>query len=146
MSDRQRLDFDAFRRERRGEPKEVTIGGSTYLLPVSLPAAVALDVIAIQSNQSPCDEHAPLIGPTCDKCDAGPDVPPETLFRMADPLFGDGVLRSIAVKHELDVDELGELILRAFELYNSEVTAPPNRAARRAKGRTTPTAPPATSG
>lgn len=127
-----RLDFDSFRRERSGEPVVVSVGGVDYLLPASLPAATALDIIELNKSAVPCEEHAPKLGDNCEEC-VNPDATPEQIFKMADPLFGPGVLRQIAADHQLDVDELGNLIIQTFQLY-SEAPAP-NRAARRAAQR-----------
>lgn len=125
-----RLDFDAFRRERTGEPVVVALGGVEYLLPPQLPAATALDIIALNKTAVPCDKHAPTMQPGCEDC-VNPDATPEQIFELADPLFGKGQLRKIAADHDLDVDELGDLIIHTFQLYNSD-TPSPNRAARRA--------------
>lgn len=128
-----RLDFDAFRRERSGKPKVVALGGVEYMLPASLPAATALDIIALNKTAEPCEKHAPNLNATCRQC-KNPDATPEQIFELAEPLFGVGVLRKIALEHGLDVDELGDLIIHTFQMYNAETV--PNRAARRARGET----------
>ena len=125
-----RLDFDSFRRERTGEPVIITLGGVEYLLPPSLPAATALDIIALYRNAEPCAKHAPMVAPECEEC-KNPDATPDQLFTLAEPLFGKGVLRTIAADHALSMDELGDLIIRVFKMYNED--APPNRAARRSR-------------
>lgn len=138
MSNR-RLDFDQFRRERSGEPVVVAVGGIEYLLPPQLPAATALDIIDLNRTAEPCVKHAPTLGVGCEDC-KNPDATPEQIFDLATPLFGQGMLRRIAAENDLSVDELGDLIIQVFQLYNTGAPSP-NRAARRAKQRTRKTAP-----
>src|SRR5688500_6390119 len=119
-----RLDFDAFRRERSGEPVVLALGGVEYLLPPSLRAATALDIIALNREAEPCEAHEqPDL--KCKDC-KNPDATPEQIFQLAEPLFGKGVMREIAASHDLTVDELGDLIINVFRLYNED-TPSPNR-------------------
>jgi hypothetical protein len=127
-----RLDFDSFRRERTGEPVTLTLGGVEYILPPTLPAATALDIIALYRDAEPCAKHAPTMDPVCTEC-KNPDATPDQLFTLAEPLFGKGGLRKLAMEHGLSIDELGDLIINVFRLYNED--ASPNRAARRSRAR-----------
>jgi hypothetical protein len=111
------LDFDAARRERKGTPKTLRIGGKVHVLPPSIPAIVALDIARIQRERGPdavptFDEMSPLIEPIL-----GPDA------------------RTIIADNQLDLVDLAELLKQVFELYQGDATPPPNRKSRRAQTR-----------
>jgi hypothetical protein len=129
-----RLDFDSFRRERTGEPVVLAVGGIEYMLPPQLPAATALDIIALNRTAIPCAEHEPNVEAKCEEC-VSPDATPEQIFDMAEPLFGAGVLRKVAAANDLSVDELGDLIINVFQLYNEDQPSP-NRQTRRMRAMT----------
>lgn len=103
------IDFDAARAERAEEPVKLIKDGVTYLLPPSIPAEVALDLIRLRAAHGEESQ-----------------VPAEDVERMARALLGkdyDGLIRG------LTLPDLEDLLKRLMAVY-----APaPNRAARRAQ-------------
>lgn len=104
------IDFDAFRQEKSKEPIALVIGGETYMLPGSLPAAVAIDVIRMRDR--------------LDGSDGNSAVPIEELDTIGKSVFSEGTWRAILVKHQLTVDEMGELFKRTLEAYTGSASDP----------------------
>lgn len=94
------VDFNAFRAEHEGEPVDLKIGGDTYHLASSMPAAVAVDAIALKA-----------------KMDDNEEVPLEVLDKMGRSVFGDDVWGSLLAKHRIQIDEVGDLIQMVLKLY-----------------------------
>lgn len=107
------IDFDAFRAEQNEEPVVILIGGRRHELPSSLPASIALDIIAMHRT----------IGD-------GAKIPPESLEKMGRGLFGDQ-FDVIVTENRLTMVELGELMQRVLTAYNPEAGKVPNRERRR---------------
>lgn len=105
------IDFDAFRAERNAEPVRLLIGGVTYALPPSLPAAVALDLIRMKAETG-----------------EGFIVPVTEIEVWSTRLLGDAAPGILA---QLGFDELAMLLERLLAVYSPGPV--PNRAARRAK-------------
>lgn len=95
------IDFDAYRREQKGEPVKLTLGGKDYILPPSLPASVALDLIALRREKG-------------DDAKLGAD----DIQRFARELLGD---QADAIIGAVSIDELGALLVQLLKVY-----APPN--------------------
>lgn len=104
------VDFDAFRAEQKLEPLALKIGGKTYDLPPSLPAALALDVIRLNETMQKDEE---------------PKV--EDLLRIGAALFGGSEqFHSVLTEAGVSLEELGDLIQMVVEAYTG--TADPNPA------------------
>lgn len=97
------IDFDAYRAEQKEEPLKLRLGGKEYLLPPSLPAPLALDLIALRKEHG---DSAKLAA--------------EDVERFARKLLGDSAEEIIS---KLSLAELGELLQRLLSVY-----APPNPA------------------
>lgn len=112
------IDFDAFRAERTDEPVELKLGGKTYDLPPSLPAALALDIARLQAT----------------KGDDG-DFDEADVMRLGSALFG-GQDRFIQILSEgaVTIEEMPDLTKMILEQYSGGSV--PNREARRQAGRT----------
>lgn len=112
------IDFDAFRAEQKKEPVILTLGGRDYSLPPSLPAALALDLIRMNADDSDAEFRS------------------EDIERMGAELFGGSakfheVLREGAVT----MDEMPELMKQVLNTYAG--VKGPNRGARRKRATTT---------
>ncbi len=108
------IDFDAFRAEQKAEPVRLIIGGETYALPSSLPAALALDVIRMQANGKA----------------EGDEVDEQYLETIGKALFGGDLFLEVIQKHNITLSELPDLIRLVFAAYQSPA---PNREGRRAR-------------
>lgn len=98
------IDFDAFRQERNREPVHLVIGGITYDLPPSIPAAVAIEVIALKKD----------LGEET-------DVPVDTLSMIGKAIFGESLWAKVLAEHRVDLDELPMLIGMVLEAYSPVV-------------------------
>lgn len=94
------VDFDQFRAEQNKEPVLFKIGGETYELSPSLPASIAVEVIALQKTMSEDD-----------------DVPLETLEKVGIATFGSELWLQVLDKHRIGIDELAMLIGMILEAY-----------------------------
>jgi hypothetical protein len=148
--ERRRLDFDAARRERHGQPLEVVLGGQVYLLPAQLPAPVALDIVDMKrleeaAEATSCAAHQTQVA-DCESCKYAAQKAKEAmgiagwekLLDLGGELFGGREkMKAIARDHELSIEELGDLIMGVFDSYNAEIPGPnrqrpANRAQKRA--------------
>lgn len=101
------IDFDAFRAEQKQEPILFTIGGVTYDLPASIPASIAIEVIAMQKIN-----------------DSEDDVPLELLQDVGIATFGPAIWKEVLEKHRIQLDELPALIGMVLQAYSSGVKDP----------------------
>lgn len=151
--ERRRLDFDAARRERNAVPLEVVVGGQVYVLPPQLPASVALDIVEMkhieeEASATPCAAHTSQQD-ECESCkvaarqatERAAVIGWERLMDLGAELFGGkAAIKELSRKHNLGIDELGELITHVFDEYNAEIPGrdpalpKPNRAQKRASG------------
>lgn len=97
------IDFDAFRAERAEKPIPLKIGGKSYDLPPSMPAAIAVDLIHLKIDIS---EKA--------------DVPVDMLDKVGRAVFGPEIWVTVLEEHRITVDELGPLIEMVLEAYKPE--------------------------
>jgi hypothetical protein len=111
------IDFDAFRREQKSEPITILIGGESYQIGSDMPAAVALEVIALR-NQLGDDA----------------DIAPEKIGELAKQLLGDELLDTLVNKHRLTTPELAVLVVQVFGEYSKGID--PNLKARVKRART----------
>lgn len=101
------IDFDAWREERKaaangeGAGPTIKVGGKEYRLPPTIPAAVALDVVRFKRAKG--DDAT---------------VPANMLINIGESLFGEEDFRSILADNQLDLDQLGQLIMMAFGAYD----------------------------
>lgn len=95
------VDFDSFRAEQHQDPVLFIIGGETYELPASLPAAVAVDVIRLHASEG----------------DAA-DVKVEDLNVFGSAIFGPALWREILDKHRIGTHELSPLLEKVLEVYS----------------------------
>ena len=103
------IDFDAFRSERAHETISLVVGGKTYTLPGSLPAALALDVVRINAAQ-----------------EKGEEVKTEDLVDIGAAIFGGAEqFREVLTIGRVTMDDFGDFIKLILEAYTAEV-APPN--------------------
>ena len=109
------IDFDAFRAEQKAEPMLLKIGGKTYKLPPSMPAALALDIVRLKALEGD---------------DANVQV--EDLLKVGSALFGgEAQFQSILAEGGITMDELPELLKKVITAYSPS----PNRETRRAQAR-----------
>ncbi len=114
------IDFDAFRAEQKQEPVMLALGGRTYALPPSLPAALALDLIRMNASDP---DREPTMG---------------EIERMGAELFGGTEhFREILREGAVTLDEMPELIEMVLNMYAG--VTPPNRGARRGRATTAST-------
>lgn len=97
------VDFDAFRAERKDEPVLFKIGGKTYELPSSLPAAIAVDVIRLRAVEG--DEA---------------EVPLDVLETFGAAMFGKEIWEQLKDEHRLTMSELPRLLEMVLEVYTEE--------------------------
>lgn len=101
------IDFDAWRAERKvetakdPESPKIKVGGKTYVLPPTIPATVALDVVRFKRAKG--DDAT---------------VPANMLINIGESLFGEDEFREILSDNKLDLDQLGQLIMMAFRAYD----------------------------
>lgn len=101
------IDFDAFRAEQKVEPLKLRIGGNEYLLPASLPATLALDVIRRNGD------------------DAEAEMDPAQLIGMGEGIFGgEKEFARILDENHVTMAELPELFKMVFAAYNGEPEVP----------------------
>lgn len=98
------VDFNAFRAERDLEPIIFKIGDDEYLLAPSLPASIAVDVIALQTVM---EEKA--------------DVPLDILNSVGVACFGADEFSEVLNKHRVGLDELPKLVEQVLLAYTPEV-------------------------
>lgn len=98
------IDFNAFRAEQKEEPVEFKIGEDTYLLPPTMPAALAVDVLELQA----------LVGPNGDPESM---IPPQKLDGFCRAIFGSEMWVQILDKHRLTLDETPELLRQVIGAY-----------------------------
>ena len=117
------VDFDSFRAEQNQEPVKFIIGGKTYDLPPSLPAAVAVDVIRLKASEG---EDA--------------DVKIDDLDRFGKAIFGESLWGQLLDEHRIATHELSGLLEKVLEVYSEDpkVESPAPK-----QGRTSPTKEPA---
>jgi hypothetical protein len=105
MASDQVIDFDAWRDERKVDPNtegpKVKVGGKTYVLPPTIPASVALDVVRFKRAKG--DDAT---------------VPANMLLNVGESLFGDEAFAEILSDNKLDIDQMGQLIMMAFGAYD----------------------------
>lgn len=101
--------FDTFLKEHRAtrneEPFEIVIEDKIYALSATLPAIIILRVMRLQKEMG-----------------ADAAIPPDEVLTMADALFGKGLLEEIASTHNLDLNELGQLIKMVVSSYTASVS------------------------
>jgi hypothetical protein len=98
------VDFDAFRAEQKLEAFNLVIGGKTYEMPPSLPAALALDVIRLSEEM-----------------DAKAEPKIDDLMRIGAALFGGKEqFRTVLLEAGVGLDELGDLIQMVIEAYTGK--------------------------
>lgn len=100
------IDFDAWREERKAKSQvqdgpKVKVGGKEYTLPPTIPAAVALDVVRFKRAKG--DDAT---------------VPANMLINIGESLFGEDNFREILNVNQLDVEQMGQLIMMAFGAYD----------------------------
>jgi hypothetical protein len=102
------IDFDAFRAEQKREPVELLVGGKTYQLPPTLPAALALDVVRLNEELG-----------------AGAEARTEDLLNVGAALFGgeDG-FKAVLTESGIGLDELPDLIQMVVEVYTADPADP----------------------
>ena len=134
--DRRRVDFDAARKERNLVPLEVLVGGEVYLLPASLPAALAMEIVDLKHIQDEAAARKPALSKK--EQQELNTLSFEKLLELGGELFGGrDAMMELSKKHALGIDELGELLNQVFDAYNTEVLSPNvgspkvNRAQRR---------------
>lgn len=93
------IDYDSFRKEVTQEPIGFTIGGETYDMAASLPATIAIQVLALQS------------------ADSESDVPLELLETVGTACFGRETWLKILAVNKVSVDELGDLVQAMISAY-----------------------------
>src|SRR5688500_5628357 len=120
------IDFDRWRAERaqKEEPADgpvFRIGGEEYPMPVEPPATIALDVIRLKETMKDGDASVPL----------------DALARIGSTLFGRETFRDILEKNDVGAAEMGDLVLQAVSVWQTDVLdegeARPNRKTRRRK-------------
>lgn len=94
------IDFDKFRAESKEEPVEFIIGGKTYVLPPSLPASMAVDVLRMKANMDDDEE-----------------VPAEQMDNFGRSLFGPTMWTELLGEHRITIDEISPLMEQVFEAY-----------------------------
>jgi hypothetical protein len=109
------IDFDAFRREQKSEPITILIDGESYQIGSDMPAAVALEVIALRQQ----------IGDDA-------DVAPEKIGELATSLFGEELLNTLVTKHRLTTPELAVLVVQVFGEYSKGIDPNPKARVKRA--------------
>ena len=112
------LDFDAARAERRREPFKLRVAGVWYELAGRLPASVVLDIIRLQTG-----EGANFV------------IPYAELNGFGRRLYGEETWGRILDEAGLDIDDLGDLIMRTVAALQAQDDGPPNRGTRRASRR-----------
>src|ERR1035437_2480452 len=95
------IDFDAFRAEQEHKPLLLVVGGKTYELPASLPAALALDLIRLKDAVGEDGEMAA-----------------EQVAILGGSLFG-GEDKFISVLRDamITMDEVPALLQKVLEAY-----------------------------
>jgi len=116
------VDFDSFRAEQHDEPVVFMIGGETYFLPSSLPAAIAVDVIALR-----------------EKTGENGEVPLETLNIFGEATFGKGLWRVVLDKHRVTIAEIPSLLEKVLEVYSDDPKLVAETEARLSQTSETPT-------
>jgi len=96
------IDYDAFRREFDEEPIEFKIGGISYDMAPSLPATIAIDVLALQNQ----DEDA--------------DVPLELLETVGAACFGPDVWKELLTVNKVPMTEIPDLVQAMISAYVPE--------------------------
>lgn len=107
MSSRYR-DFDAFRREQRGEPLGFRINGQEFVLPPALPALVMLKAVELMVTRGADEEIAPA-----------------ELVDMLRGIFGHDQLERLlkstnAQGVALSMEELSEVLTWVIQAYRGE--------------------------
>ena len=94
------VDFDQFRQEQDAEPIEFKIGGDTYSLAPTIPAAMVLKIIRLQNE----------IGPDA-------QVTLEVFDALGRSVFGPQQWDEILEKHHLGYQEMPELVQAVMSAY-----------------------------
>jgi hypothetical protein len=97
------VDFDSFRAEQKDEKIEFIIDQTTYYLPGSIPAALAVDIIRMQT-----------------KLDADDEVPTEQVDTFGRSLFGPTIWESLLREHRITVNELSPLLEQVMKAYTDD--------------------------
>ena len=111
------VDYDQFRRERDPEivdPPVFKIGGVEYEMAPTLPASLAIDVMAAQGSLGDDAE-----------------VPVELITQVGGSVFGDELWREILRKNKIGMEELGPVVMAILQVYaetNEEDPEDPSRA------------------
>ncbi len=93
------IDYDSFRKEQQHEPIDFVIGGKTYEKASSLPATVAIDVLALQSQ----DEDA--------------EVPLELLETVGAACFGAAEWKQLLTDNQVSMVEIPDLVQAMLTAY-----------------------------
>jgi hypothetical protein len=108
------IDFDAARAERVNEPLILRAYGQEFVLPASMPAALLLDILALQTANG---EEA--------------DITDLDALRLLRRLLPADVLDALLARDDFSADDFVDLAQMVMQAYQGESPAAPNRAARR---------------
>ena len=108
------IDFDAARAERINEPLILRAYGQEFVLPASMPAALLLDILALQTRSGDKAQITDL--------DA---------LRLLRRLLPADVLDALLARDDFSADDFVDLAQMVMQAYQGESPAAPNRAARR---------------
>lgn len=97
---KQTIDYDAFRREVEQEPIGFKIGGVTYDMAPSLPAAIAIQVLALQESK-----------------DSNDDVPLDLLQSVGASCFGADVWVELLTVNNVTIEEIPDLVQAMLSAY-----------------------------
>lgn len=94
--------------------------GRTYLIPAGMPAIYVLEVMRLRRSGG---DNA--------------EIPPERVFEILDDLVGPELLDQIVRETDTQATEIIDLFRAVMAVKRGEAAPSPNRAARRAAGKTT---------